>query len=310
MSDYDSPWKEALDRYFTAFLGFFFPEVHALLDWSRDHEALDTELRKIAPHAEEGKRLIDRLVKAHRKDTGDPRLIHVEIQVQREEDFARRLHVYNYRIEDVHALPVLTLVVLGDEGSTWRPSEYRHAEVGCERLLRFPTVKLLDFASRLEELENHENPFGVLVAAHLTAQQTRADAAARTRAKLRLLRGLYERKMEGEDRRQWIRFLDWLLNLPEEQERDIARELEGFEQEKKMPYITSFERLGYDRGLKEGQASGLWKAIELGLKLRFGEEGLALMPRVKQVNDPSALQAVIDLIDAGKPVEEISKAIP
>src|SRR5436305_396482 len=29
MADYDSPWKEALDRYFEAFLLFFFPHAHA-----------------------------------------------------------------------------------------------------------------------------------------------------------------------------------------------------------------------------------------------------------------------------------------
>ncbi len=35
MADYDSPWKEALDRYFEAFLLFFFPQTHADIDWTR-----------------------------------------------------------------------------------------------------------------------------------------------------------------------------------------------------------------------------------------------------------------------------------
>ena len=44
MSDFDSPWKEVLDRYFPAFLDFFFPNIHADIDWSRDYEMLDKEL--------------------------------------------------------------------------------------------------------------------------------------------------------------------------------------------------------------------------------------------------------------------------
>jgi hypothetical protein len=35
MSDYDSPWREALDRSFELFLAFFFPQAHADIDWSR-----------------------------------------------------------------------------------------------------------------------------------------------------------------------------------------------------------------------------------------------------------------------------------
>ncbi|CCI04736.1 Similar to tr/Q8YTV1/Q8YTV1 (fragment) [Microcystis aeruginosa PCC 9443] len=33
-ANYDEPWKEALTEYFEAFLCFFFPEVHQLIDWT------------------------------------------------------------------------------------------------------------------------------------------------------------------------------------------------------------------------------------------------------------------------------------
>jgi hypothetical protein len=39
MSEYDSPWKEALDAYFEPFLAFFFPQAHASIDWGRGYEA-------------------------------------------------------------------------------------------------------------------------------------------------------------------------------------------------------------------------------------------------------------------------------
>jgi len=35
----------------------------------------------------------------------------------------------------------------------WRPSEYVYEEDGCVRILRWPVVKLLDYAERLDEIE-------------------------------------------------------------------------------------------------------------------------------------------------------------
>jgi hypothetical protein len=63
MTEYDSPWKEALDAYFEAFLAFFFPQAHAAIDWSRGYEALDKELQQVVREAELGPRVVDKLVK-------------------------------------------------------------------------------------------------------------------------------------------------------------------------------------------------------------------------------------------------------
>ena len=59
MTDYDSPWKEALDRYFELFLAFFFPHAHAEIDWLRGYEALDKELQQVVREAELGRRVVD-----------------------------------------------------------------------------------------------------------------------------------------------------------------------------------------------------------------------------------------------------------
>ena len=37
-SDYDSPWKEALERYFPSFMALGFPTAHAGIDWTRGYE--------------------------------------------------------------------------------------------------------------------------------------------------------------------------------------------------------------------------------------------------------------------------------
>ena len=45
--DYDSPWKELIRLFFPDFLRFFFPKIHADIDWERPYDFLDQELQEI-----------------------------------------------------------------------------------------------------------------------------------------------------------------------------------------------------------------------------------------------------------------------
>ncbi len=62
-ANYDEPWKEALTEYFEAFLYFFFPEVHQLIDWTKIPESLEKELKRITASAKTKKRFADKLYK-------------------------------------------------------------------------------------------------------------------------------------------------------------------------------------------------------------------------------------------------------
>lgn len=52
--EYDSPWKDLLERYFREFTAFFFPKVHRGIDWSIDYQFLDKELQQVVRDAEHG----------------------------------------------------------------------------------------------------------------------------------------------------------------------------------------------------------------------------------------------------------------
>ena len=56
-ADYDSPWKKALEVYFKEFIGFFFREMAADLDWSWGYVFLDKELQQVAREAPLGRSL-------------------------------------------------------------------------------------------------------------------------------------------------------------------------------------------------------------------------------------------------------------
>lgn len=47
MTDYDNPWKEALDEFFIDALELLYPVAHAEIDWPRGFEFLDTNCKKL-----------------------------------------------------------------------------------------------------------------------------------------------------------------------------------------------------------------------------------------------------------------------
>jgi hypothetical protein len=205
-TEYDTPWKDAIESYFEEFIAFFFPQAHGDIDWRQGYEFLDKELQQVVRDAELGKRLVDKLVKIYR--TGGEEtwvLVHVEVQSQEESNFAQRMYVYHYS------------------------------------------------------------------------------------SKLYLTRRLYEQGYEREDVINLFRFIDWVMSLPEELEQDFWREVIQLQEDRRMPYITSIERIGIKKGIRQG----LLEAIELGLRLKFGDEGLEILPEISEIEDVEQLKAII-----------------
>jgi hypothetical protein len=317
VADYDSPWKEALRQLLRPALEWFFPVAAADIDWSRGYEFLDKELQRIAPGAETGRRVVDVLVKVWRR-SGEEQwvLIHIEVQAQREAGFPLVMYTYNYRTFDLYRRPVASFAILADEEPGWRPDRLELELWGCRVEFRFPTVKLLDFANDEARLEASDNPFAVVVLAHLKAQQTSGDADRRRVWKVRLIRGLYERGWEQEQVRQLFRLIDWFLRLPRGLELQVRTEVEAFEQERQMPYVSTWERWAMEKGKAEGEAKGkaegkaegLREGIALGLRLKFGQAGVDMMPEVRQVNDPEVLQRIHNAIEPAATLEDVRRA--
>src|SRR5262249_42728723 len=63
MPDYDNPHKEGLDKLFALAFRFFREKAAARVDWSRDYETLETELRPLLPDAQTATKYVDKLVK-------------------------------------------------------------------------------------------------------------------------------------------------------------------------------------------------------------------------------------------------------
>ncbi len=103
-------------------------------------------------------------------------------------------------------------------------------------------------AEDIAGLERSDNVFATMVLAHLLTQQTAGDPANREKWKLRLMRSLYERRKSSDDIRQMFRVIDWMMGLPPALAIQFRAALEQIEEEKKLPYVTSIERLAKEEG--------------------------------------------------------------
>jgi len=270
--DYDSPWKEALTRYFPEFLDFYFPLAYQAIDWTQPHTFLDQELAQIVRDGEIGKRRIDRLVQVTTlTSTVEWVYIHIEVQSQVDSNFAERLFTYNYRLYDRYHRPVATLSVLADESLNWRPEGFSYNLFGSQMSLQFASVKILDYARQLEELLKNPNPFALVTAAHLLTQRTRKNVKARYRAKWQLAKLLYERDWGKQQIIDLFAVIDWLMTLPPELEKKLWTSISELERNMKMSYVTSVERLGIEKGRQEGrQEEGVFFLRRLLVK-KFGD---------------------------------------
>ncbi len=211
VDDYDSPWKEAIERFFADFMAFYFPEAHAQIDWTQPLVFLDQELRAAVRDAELGKRVVDKLVRVTRRGGGEARL------------------------------------------------------------------------------EDSRNPFALLTHAHLATRATRNDPAARMAAKWSLVKRLYQL---GFERRQIIdlfNMIDWMMRLPKELEQQFWFDLDRFEEEMKMRYVNSVERMALERGMEQGMQQGLragkLQVVTRQLVARFGELPASAKARLDAATD-------------------------
>src|SRR5690606_26149842 len=137
----------------------------------------------------------------------------------------------------------------------------------CRVQFSFPVVHLAVWLSRWNELEQQaaRNPFAVVVMAQLQAQQTRQHGAKRLASKTRIMALMYRYGYRRDAVLQLFRLVDWMMVLPGALEPAFERAMMAIEQEHKMAFVTSIERLGEKRGLEKGMAQGIEKGMEQGM---------------------------------------------
>jgi predicted transposase YdaD len=170
----------------------------------------------------------------------------------------------------------------------------------------------LDWVDRWAELEASDNLFALVVMAQLRAKLSR-EGENRRKWKYRLLQSLYDRGCDRETIQQLFRVIDWMIRLPEELERQLLTDIYRLEEERHMPYVTSAERFGMERGhalgmekgrqegLRQGEATILLRQIEL----KFGAAAARAHRARIESADIDSLQQWSERILSAQAVDEL-----
>jgi creatinine amidohydrolase len=71
--------------------------------------------------------------------------------------------------------------------------------------------------------------------------------------------------------------------------------------EPERPFITTAQRIRYEDGLVEG----LLQSIEVGLELKLGEPGLALLPEIREISNSQQLQALLEGLKTAQTPDDV-----
>jgi hypothetical protein len=81
--------------------------------------------------------------------------------------------------------------------------------------------------------------------------------------------------------------------------------MHAYEQEHKMPYITSFERLAREEGLEQGRYEELLNGLELALDVKFADAGRQFFIELREITDIAKLRAVQKAIRTAKTIDDL-----
>ena len=296
-TDRDGGWKLMTTDLLPEFLEFYFPVVFEAIDFSRPVEHLEQELQKLFPASETGRGIVDKLVRVTWKEHGETLLlIHIEIQGQSQHGFAARMFEYYYRLVDRHRQPVTSLAVLADPDPSFRPTRHVHEAPGTRVVFDFSVVKLLDFKTEAE-LMSDPSPFALASLIQLRKLRIGSDSEKLLTGKLEMARELFSRGYSSDRVRTLFRFLDSIMRLPPELERQFESDITQ-EGETVVTYMSSFERRAWERGIEKGIEQGIEQGIEKGeaemllrqLKRKFGEVSEEIRAQIESADSEQLLR--------------------
>lgn len=329
--DYDGAWKNALDAYFQGFMALFWPDLHALIDWSHGPVFLDKELQRLGNSAKHGRLIVDKLARVRLLSGRDAlALIHTEIQGAMHEDFRVRMFHYHIRLREKHPqYPLCSLAVLSGRefgglhtrqhsahnGSCTESYTYQHW--GCSLTFSFPAIYLESWRPHVPQLlaQAPRNPFAVVVLAQLEAN-ARHPGPQRLLRKTELARRLYQWKFSREQVLQLFNIMDAMLVLPEALELEFADAITQIEEEHQVTYINSVQRVtikrerqqalqqGMQQGMQQGQRKGAAEIVTSLITRKFGPLPNWAQVRMARADEAELNQWAMQVLDAQR-IEQV-----
>ena len=189
--------------------------------------------------------------------------------------FGYRTFIYYYRIVDKHldeGIKVMSLAVLTDKDEDYRPNSHHDKLWGFGLNMTFPIVKIIDYRDKEElkkKLETSSNPMAMVVKAQLRCLDIKkADDQYKAKVKLELIRLCVKQWYRWEQIDGLMKFLYWIILLPEEYNEHIRETLE--EEDKTMSELmTHWEVNAEKRGVNNEKIKTAGMMLADGLDMDF-----------------------------------------
>jgi hypothetical protein len=124
--------------------------------------------------------------------------------------------------------------------------------------------------------------------AHLKTKATTNNLREREQWKWNLVRGLYQRGLTKFEIINLGKFIDKMMTLPPQLQLNFKTKLSQYEEENKMPFLSTIEEMALEEGAKLTNQ----KHIILALQSRFGEIPNSLIETINQIEDVSVLEGL------------------
>ena len=296
---FDEAWKKIIERFFPYMLRFFIPHLYQDADFSNGFIFLDKELEQLSKKSKKGAKYVDKLVEVQLKDGEDQWiLVHIEVQGYADKEFPERMFRYYYRIYDKYSEKIVSLALITGMEKGISEGRFELEAYGSGVSFRYLSPRLMDFDKN--ELEKSDNPIALVI----LACQGREEAKKKGEAfniKLRLIRSMYEKGYSQDEIRALFEFIDWLITLSEKEEKLIREEIEKLEGVKKVPYVTSIERIGRREGRKEG-------ILEV-LDVRFGSVPLDITDHINDIENDKKLKKLLRFAVSCSSIDEFKQSL-
>lgn len=156
--------------------------------------------------------------------------------------------------------------------------------------MQFPIVKVLDYESQWEVLSQSDNPFAIMIMAHLKTKATIGNLENRKLWKWTLVRGLFEKGYNRNDIVQLFRVIDRMMALTRELQQQFKQEVDRYQEERKMRFLSRIEEDAIEEGIQRGILQAVRGDVIEILQMRFQEVPPEFSEALNKINEVSILK--------------------
>ena len=237
----------------------------------------------------------DVLVRAHTPDLGEVLVLN-ELQLRCDRRMPRRVRAYAGLAEEKYDLPVYPVVIniLPPGKKTVIPTRYRSQVMGLHARQDYRVINLWEVDATIV----FKRPLPALLPFTPILKGGGSESVVR-----QALQDLRRDAQLSELEPLLAFFATFVLEIP------LVQQIMRWDMAilRESPWYQEILSEGEERGKAKGMRKELLPGIELGLELKFGREGLQLLPEIDQIEDLDRLRAIRESLRTVQTLEELRR---